>query len=144
MSGERPLLKPGHYHTSSDDDLDEPREPVQLWERFADLAAIFYGSPWMLISTITLIVVWICLPYVRITFDPFPYVLLNLVLAVQTVAAEILIMVSQNRSAQRDTALIEDSRLANLRLEALQEENNQILKIIMSYIHEAEDEQDAK
>jgi uncharacterized membrane protein len=74
-------------------------------ERVADGLALGIGS-WRFIIIQTLIVgAWITLNVVEVVFkpfDPYPFILLNLLFSTQAAYAAPIIMMSQNRAAQRD------------------------------------------
>lgn len=78
-----------------------------LGDRIADAVANGMGS-WRFIIIQTVIVIgWMAaniamLPTVR--FDPYPFILLNLLFSTQAAYSALVIMMSQNRAAQRDKA----------------------------------------
>jgi len=75
-----------------------------LGERVSDLVAAMVGSwPFIIVQSIIL-VAWMVLnvtAYVR-AWDPYPFILLNLVLSFQAAYAAPFIMMSQNRQAAID------------------------------------------
>src|SRR5262245_2507976 len=83
---------------------EEARARLTIADRAADLIAEFGGS-WKFIGvSIGLIVFWIILnSYILVRgFDPVPYHMLNLVLAVIAGMQELIIMMSQNRQGEKD------------------------------------------
>ena len=74
-------------------------------QRIADKVTEFCGS-WTFISAFSILVTgWVILNSVLIlvgTFDPYPYIFLNLVLTVVSTFQGPLIMMSQNRQMERD------------------------------------------
>jgi uncharacterized membrane protein len=72
-------------------------------DRVADRVTAWGGSWTFIFFTIVAIGIWMMVN-VRLSkaFDPYPYILLNLVLACMTVLQAPLIMMSQNRQAERD------------------------------------------
>ena len=74
-------------------------------DRSADLIASFGGSWKFIIVAVCLIIIWVIgnswLLHQKV-FDPFPYILLNLVLNVLCALQAPLIMMSQNRQAEKD------------------------------------------
>jgi CRP/FNR family transcriptional regulator, cyclic AMP receptor protein len=83
---------------------DEARARSTMADRAADMIAEFGGS-WKFISaSMGLIVLWIILnSYVLISgFDPKPYQMLNLMLAVVAGLQAPIIMMSQNRQGEKD------------------------------------------
>ena len=93
----------------SKDVVKEHEEQYTFGQRAADRVASFGGS-WPFIGIFfAVMAVWIVLnSYVLIEwdkkniFDPFPYILLNLVLSMMAGIQAPIIMMSQNRQAQRD------------------------------------------
>jgi uncharacterized membrane protein len=89
-------------------------------ERLSDHIADFAGSWTFIISFISVMALWIILnTFVMVTrpFDPYPYILLNLVLsAVAAIQAPIIIM-SQNRQESRDRLNAEQDYRVNLNTE---------------------------
>jgi uncharacterized membrane protein len=63
------------------------------------------------------VVVWIAVNVVAVTlrFDPYPFILLNLMFSTQAAYAAPLILLAQNRQADRDRAEIERDRAVNAR-----------------------------
>lgn len=95
-------------------------------DRLADAVAAGMGS-WRFIITQTIIVmVWMILNVIGIVYhwDPFPFVLLNLLFSTQAAYAAPIIMMSQNRQADRDRsqaeADYETNRRAKKEIEELQ------------------------
>ena len=76
---------------------------MPLGERVADKVAAFGGS-WTFIGiAVTLIVAWMLANALSAkAFDPFPYILLNLVLSCLAALQAPIIMMSQNRQSAHD------------------------------------------
>jgi uncharacterized membrane protein len=80
-----------------------------MGERVADTVAASVGSwPFIIIQT-TLLIVWILLNAFIIRdwlagrpFDPYPFILLNLMLSFQAAYTGPVVMMSQNRQAAKD------------------------------------------
>ena len=78
-------------------------ESVSFGDRIADRVTALGGSWSFIFLTIAAIGIWMFAnASMGRPFDPFPYILLNLVLACMTVLQAPLIMMSQNRQADRD------------------------------------------
>lgn len=89
-------------------------------QKLADRIADFGGSWTFLILFGLVIFAWMVLnSFVLATrpFDPYPYILLNLVLSCLAAIQAPVIMMSQNRQAQRDRANAEHDYVVNLRAE---------------------------
>ena len=78
-------------------------QQLTLGQRVADRVAAFGGS-WTFIGLFLLVMaVWIAINAARVaTFDPFPFILLNLLLSCLAALQAPVIMMSQNRQAVKD------------------------------------------
>ncbi|MBI3014300.1 MAG: DUF1003 domain-containing protein [Candidatus Tectomicrobia bacterium] len=98
----------------------EFEKALTLGERLADKIASFGGS-WTFILTFgAVLVVWIGINSVmllRKPFDPFPFILLNLVLSCLAAIQAPIIMMSQNRLESRDRLRSENDYQINLKAE---------------------------
>ncbi len=82
---------------------EEEKARLTMADRAADVIAEFGGSWKFIGASIGLIVLWIVLnSYLRSPFDPVPYQMLNLVLAVVAGMQAPIIMMSQNRQGEKD------------------------------------------
>jgi len=78
--------------------------PITTGDRIADIVAASVGSWSFIIIQSVLLVVWMMLnvtAYIR-HWDPYPFILLNLVLSFQAAYSAPFIMMSQNRQAATD------------------------------------------
>jgi len=95
-------------------------QKLTLGERLADQVAEFGGS-WRFIITFTIIIViWIILNSIvllRRPFDPYPFILLNLVLSCLAAIQAPIIMMSQNRQEAKDRLRSEHDYQINLKAE---------------------------
>jgi uncharacterized membrane protein len=91
-------------------------------QRLADKVAAFGGS-WTFISIFAIVlIIWVLLnSFVLITynetFDPYPYILLNLVLSMLAAIQAPVILMSQNRQAYKDRLSAEHDYEVNLKAE---------------------------
>ncbi|HEX6283625.1 MAG TPA: DUF1003 domain-containing protein, partial [Pyrinomonadaceae bacterium] len=105
----------------------EMEEKATLGQRVADKVASFGGS-WSFIGLyISFLVLWMVLNSYfliryRADFDPFPYILLNLMLSMTAALQAPIIMMSQNRAAYKDRLAAEQDFKVNLKSELLLEE----------------------
>ena len=93
---------------------------LTLGERVADRVADFGGSWRFIITFFVLMAVWITSNSVYILFrpfDPFPYILLNLVLSLLAAVQAPVILMSQNRQESRDRMRAENDYQVNLKAE---------------------------
>ncbi|MCA6363007.1 MAG: DUF1003 domain-containing protein [Bacteroidetes bacterium] len=89
-------------------------------ERIADKVASFGGSWRFIISFSVIIVIWIALNTFVLAahpFDPYPFILLNLILSCIAALQAPVIMMSQNRKEERDRRRAENDYLVNLKAE---------------------------
>lgn len=106
--------------------LDKHNETSTFGQRLADSVANGMGS-WRFIIIQTLIVVlWMGLNVIAFIqhWDPYPYILLNLLFSTQAAYAAPIIMMAQNRQSDRDRAQANADYETNLQakkeIEALQ------------------------
>jgi uncharacterized membrane protein len=80
--------------------------------RFAEGIARFLGTGSFLAIQTVIVVVWIGLNVfaVRLRWDPYPFILLNLAFSTQAAYAAPLILLAQNRQADRDRVQAEEDR----------------------------------
>jgi uncharacterized membrane protein len=83
---------------------DEERKRQTIADRMADMIAEFGGSWKFIGASIGLIIFWIIMNSFLLsrTFDPAPYQMLNLMLAVVAGLQAPIIMMSQNRQSEKD------------------------------------------
>lgn len=71
----------------------------------AEAFARFFGTPLFLISQTLIVAVWISLNVLgHVSFDPYPFILLNLAFSLQAAYAAPRILLAQTRQADRDKA----------------------------------------
>ena len=105
----------------------EMEEKATLGQRVADKVASFGGSWTFIMIYTSFLVVWMgmnswVLVRARSDFDPFPYILLNLMLSMTAALQAPIIMMSQNRAAYKDRLAAEQDFKVNLKSELLLEE----------------------
>jgi uncharacterized membrane protein len=95
-------------------------EKLTYGQRLADKVAIFGGS-WNFIMFFGLfILLWISLNVILLMnkgFDAYPFVLLNLILGIITSMQAPIIMMSQNRQAEKDRKQSDNNYLTNIKSE---------------------------
>jgi CRP/FNR family transcriptional regulator, cyclic AMP receptor protein len=107
-------------------------EKLTFGERIADRVASFGGSWTFIIIYLGFLAAWIALNsfvlihYGRgeqgVQFDPYPYILLNLMLSMTAALQAPIIMMSQNRAAEKDRLAAEQDFKVNLKSELMLEE----------------------
>ena len=99
---------------------DEIETQLTVGQRIADKVASFGGS-WSFISSFFLfIVVWMLINIFFLAshpFDPYPFILLNLILSCVAAIQAPIIMMSQNRQEQKDRIRAEHDYKINLKAE---------------------------
>ena len=80
--------------------------------RFSESIARFSGTGRYLMWQTILVIVWISLNLfaVRLRWDPYPFILLNLAFSTQAAYAAPLILLAQNRQENRDRVALEEDR----------------------------------
>lgn len=111
----------------------ETDKKYTLGQRAADTIAKFAGS-WAFIFSFTgVLVLWMVVNILMAAgaFDPYPFILLNLVLSCVAAIQAPLIMMSQNRQEEKDRRRAENDYKVNLKteimIEALYDKVNAIL-----------------
>jgi uncharacterized membrane protein len=95
-------------------------EPSAGWKsRIADRIAGFGGSWAFILSFIGLMAIWILanLIWYKTPFDPYPFILLNLILSTIAALQAPVIMMSQNRKEEKDRNRAVNDYLINLKAE---------------------------
>jgi uncharacterized membrane protein len=95
-------------------------QSLTLGERLADKVATFGGSWTFIISFLVFMAIWMTINiYVLASraFDPFPFILLNLVLSCIAALQAPVIMMSQNRQEDKDRSRSENDYQVNLKAE---------------------------
>jgi uncharacterized membrane protein len=89
----------------------------EAFGRFSEGIARFLGTARFLVAQTALVIVWIALNgfAVRLRWDPYPFILLNLAFSTQAAYAAPLILLAQNRQAERDRAATERDREVSAR-----------------------------
>ncbi|MFO1053010.1 MAG: DUF1003 domain-containing protein [Planctomycetota bacterium] len=98
----------------------EDAAAVGLGQRLADRIASFGGSWTFILSFLGVLVVWMAINLSWLTrnpFDPYPFILLNLVLSCLAALQAPVIMMSQNRQEERDRRRAQHDYQVNLKAE---------------------------
>jgi uncharacterized membrane protein len=103
-------------HVSRDPD-QVYRDQLTLGERTADRVASFGGSWLFIFIFVGLMLVWILVNRNARPFDPYPFILLNLVLSCLAALQAPVIMMSQNRQAATDRVAAQQDSQVNLKAE---------------------------
>jgi uncharacterized membrane protein len=99
------MADPGHHGAFGNDSFGKAAE------RFAR----FFGTPRFILGQTVLVVLWIAVnaAAIGLSWDPYPFILLNLAFSTQAAYAAPLILLAQTRQADRDK--IRDDRFQSHR-----------------------------
>ena len=100
--------------------INEPKEILTKGQSISDKVATFGGSWKFIISFSVILSVWIAyntLSPGKERFDPYPFILMNLVLSAIAALQAPIIMMSQNRKEDRDRRRSENDYMINLKAE---------------------------
>ena len=100
--------------------LHPPQEILTKSQLISDKVARFGGSWSFIVSFFIILVVWILFNTfapMRDDFDPYPFILMNLVLSCIAALQAPIIMMSQNRKDEKDRKRSENDYLINLKAE---------------------------
>lgn len=102
-------------------DLLSPiQERLTFGQKISDKVASFGGSWNFIILFGVILFLWICFNVIAIKqwqFDPFPFILMNLILSCIAALQAPIIMMSQNRQEEKDRIRSENDYLINLKSE---------------------------
>ena len=100
------------------------KEKDTLGQRAADTIAKFAGSWAFIFSFVGVLVLWMTVNVLLAAgaFDPYPFILLNLVLSCVAAIQAPLIMMSQNRQEEKDRRRAENDYKVNLKTEIMIED----------------------
>ncbi|MFN7312720.1 MAG: DUF1003 domain-containing protein [Bacteroidota bacterium] len=106
--------------TTLSDKVDTEEEGLTLGQRVADVVADFGGSWVFILSFIGFLIIWILFNVFWLAnkgFDPFPFILLNLILSCIAALQAPVIMMSQNRQEEKDRDRARKDYMINLKSE---------------------------
>ena len=108
---------------------------ITFGQRASDKLAEFAGS-WIFIIAFTLfLLIWVLINvyFLKNPFDPYPFIMLNLVLSCVAAVQAPLIMMSQKRQEQKDRERAEDDFKINLKCEIILENLHRKLDELLEY-----------
>jgi uncharacterized membrane protein len=111
------------------------KENLTIGQRTADKIATFGGSWTFIISFFTILAVWIAFNVYALHnkgFDPYPFILLNLILSCLASIQAPIIMMSQNRQEEKDRERAEWDLKINEKAEVEIREISKKLTILMT------------
>lgn len=120
-------------------DVDKVAAETETWQdRLADKLTEICGSWGFIIWFVFIIVLWMTVnvvlayKYADKAFDPYPFILLNLVLSCISALQAPIIMMSQNRAAAKDTLRGKNDYKIDLKSELILEELHDQIKKLQS------------
>jgi uncharacterized membrane protein len=156
---EKPILPPGpaglyqHDHPPIINAADAADELATRGQRVADAVARVVGGWPFIIFQSCILVLWMAANvylvghYKDKAFDPYPFILLNLVLSFQAAYTGPIVMMSQNRQNQKDRKSADIDFQTNLRAEeevrVIMEHliyQDQMIERILKHVDEVRDE----
>ncbi len=118
---EREVVQSFHDNDILSENINEEyEEHLSLGDRIADKVAFFGGSWSFILSFLLFMILWMAGNTIVLThrpFDPYPFILLNLVLSLLAALQAPVIMMSQNRQAERDRLRADNNYQVNLKAE---------------------------
>jgi uncharacterized membrane protein len=128
--------------------LNPPIERLTKGQKISDKVARFGGSWRFIISFGIILALWIIFNIIaigRYRFDPYPFILLNLLLSSIAALQAPIIMMSQNRQEEKDRMRSENDYLINLKAEmqirSLQQKMDLLLEDQIRMLFETQEKQ---
>lgn len=113
---------------------EENNVKLTFGQKVSDKIANFGGSWGFILIFFVIIFGWMALNLALTTraFDPYPYILLNLVLSCLAAVQAPIILMSQNRKESRETKRAQDAYLINLKAELESRAMDQKLNLLIN------------
>jgi uncharacterized membrane protein len=114
--------------------LNPPIEVLTRGQKISDKVAKFGGSWRFIILFGVVLTIWIIFNVVVIThyeFDPYPFILMNLILSCIAALQAPVIMMSQNRQEEKDRMNNENDYMINLKAEMQIRSMNQKIDLLL-------------
>jgi uncharacterized membrane protein len=114
--------------------LNPPKDILTNGQEISDKVARFGGSWSFIISFFIILISWIVynsLSSKANTFDPYPFILMNLILSCIAALQAPIIMMSQNRQEEKDRKRSENDYLINLKAELEIRSLNQKIDLLL-------------
>jgi uncharacterized membrane protein len=131
---ERRRLRHTHHHDPVSNVNIVHEKSMTFGERTSDVFAETMGSWTFIIVQSVILVIWVILnvtAYIR-RWDPYPFILLNLALSLEAAYSAPIIMMSQNRQADKDRLAAEEDYRINTKAE-------EELKAVMKHLEEQDE-----
>lgn len=111
-----------------------PIENLTQGQKISDKIALFGGSWKFIISFLIVLTIWIIFNVFAVgdyKFDPYPFILMNLILSCIAALQAPIIMMSQNRQEEKDRKRSENDYLINLKAEMQIRSINQKIDLLL-------------
>lgn len=108
---------------------------ITFGQRASDKLAEFAGSWFFIIAFTLFLLIWVLINvcFLKNPFDPYPFIMLNLVLSCVAAVQAPLIMMSQKRQEQKDRERAENDFKVNLKCEIILENLHRKLDELLEY-----------
>ncbi len=134
---EKQVIQSVSKNTMISTEVEEDEKEITFGQKLADKVAEFGGSWGFIIFFMTFLVVWILLNVFWLSnhgFDPYPFILLNLILSCIAAIQAPVIMMSQNRQEEKDRERSKKDYKINLKSELeIRELHEKIDHLIIHY-----------
>ena len=117
---EKQVIQSVSKNTMISTEVEEDEQKTSFGQKLADKVAEFGGSWGFIIFFMTFLVAWILLNVFWLShhgFDPYPFILLNLILSCIAAIQAPVIMMSQNRQEEKDRERAKKDYKINLKSE---------------------------
>src|SRR5579885_539066 len=130
-----------HDHPAIIDVNKAHDEQLTVGQKVADAVAANMGSWRFIIIQSIILAIWILVNTIQLffkAFDPYPFILLNLMLSFQAAYAAPFIMISQNRQAEKDRLTAQNDYVTDMKgeeeirhiMEHLDHQDTLILQVV--------------
>jgi uncharacterized membrane protein len=127
-SGLGPYADYKHDHPPVRNVIAEHEEQLALGQRIADRVALMVGSWTFILIQSSIFLIWVALNVYLVVaeinqpgslkaWDPYPFILLNLILSFQAAYTGPVVMMSQNRQTEKDRLMAQHDYEINLKAE---------------------------
>ena len=134
---EKQVIQSVSKNTMISTEVEEDEQEITFGQKLADKVAEFGGSWGFIIFFMTFLVIWILLNVFWLShhgFDPYPFILLNLILSCIAAIQAPVIMMSQNRQEEKDRERAKKDYKINLKSELeIRELHEKIDHLIIHY-----------
>lgn len=134
---EKQVIQSVSKNTMISTEVEEDEQEITFGQKLADKVAEFGGSWGFIIFFMSFLVVWILLNVFWLSnhgFDPYPFILLNLILSCIAAIQAPVIMMSQNRQEEKDRERSKKDYKINLKSELeIRELHEKIDHLIIHY-----------